>query len=376
MRSAHICAAIPSALLVCFNAHAAGEEALHWYRCNTHTHTSAFPGSDANGTPEFIAEWYRSHGYQCLVITDHEHLTDVAPLNRKYASDGLFLVLQGQEITQMVADPHHPSGVRHAHVNAINTNRLIMPIQPSASAGSTGLLKVAAGGVSLAQSFERNLTEIEKAAGLPQVNHPNLLWSVQLEDLSSLKRPFLLEVWNAFPTSNNLGGTDDAGKIATSTEALWDALLSKGKTVWGVASDDAHEFQKLDDREAPTPGKGWIVLQAQSLTVPTITEAMRKGRFYASTGISLQGYQVDDKAISISIAPPREWSPALPPSARYVTRFVGANGKVLAEVTGRSPQYSFKGDEHYVRAAIIDSDGRRAWTQPVFLDGRKSANGS
>src|SRR5688572_26181467 len=57
---------------------------LNWYRCNTHTHTSARPNSDANATPEFVAEWYRSHGYQCLVITDHEFLTDVEPLNRKY----------------------------------------------------------------------------------------------------------------------------------------------------------------------------------------------------------------------------------------------------------------------------------------------------
>jgi hypothetical protein len=62
------------------------------------------PNSDANGTPDFVARWYKEHGYQCLVITDPEFLTDVEPLNRDYGKDGTFLVLRGQEITQIVRD--------------------------------------------------------------------------------------------------------------------------------------------------------------------------------------------------------------------------------------------------------------------------------
>jgi hypothetical protein len=49
-----------------------------------------------------------------------------------------------------------------------------------------------------------------------------------------------------------------------------------------------------------------------------------------------------------------------------MTRFIGADGRVLAEVPGRSPGYRPKGNEKYVRASIVDSDGRRGWTQPVF----------
>jgi hypothetical protein len=58
------------------------------------------------------------------------------------------------------------------------------------------------------------------------------------------------------------------------------------------------------------------------------------------------------------------------PSTRYDTRFIGKDGRVLATVSGLRPSYRIKGDEGYVRASIIDSDGRRAWTQPVFLDHR------
>jgi hypothetical protein len=339
-----------SALFLLFSGHVAASENLNWYRCNTHTHTSAPPGSDANETPERVVDWYRTHGYQCMVITDHEHLTDVEALNRRHA--GSFLVLRGQEITQIVADASHPGGVRHAHVNGINTNRLIMPLPRE--------------NVSMARTFARNVTEIERAGGVPQINHPNLAWSVRLEDLRTLEGPFLLEVWNSFPTSNNLGGIDEKGTRSPSTEALWDALLSSGKVVWGVASDDTHEYRALDDRESPTPGKGWIVLQAASLSVRAVMDAIAHGRFYASTGIALESYSADQSHIALRIRPQREWSPSLIPSARYTTTFIGENGRVLAEMHGPTPEYRFKGDERYVRASIIDSDGRRAWTQPVI----------
>lgn len=343
-------------------AAAQGSPPMQWYRCNTHTHTSARPNSDANGDPDFVARWYKAHGYQCLVITDHEYLTHVDPLNRAYGQDGRFLVMRGQEITQILRDPSHPDGARHAHVNGIDIGKVIMPIGHPAQAE----------GISMAEAYTRNIAAVYDAGGIPQVNHPNLHWSVRLDDLLPVTRPFLLEVWNSFPSSNNLGGADEAGAVSPSTEGLWDALLSRGKVVWGAASDDVHEYYKLDDRESPTPGKGWIVLQASSLTAESVMDALRKGRFYASTGIVLDRYAADDAGISMTFVPPPNWNSTLKLRTRYVTRFIGENGRLLAEVPGLSPRYRFKGDERYVRASITDSDGRRAWTQPVFLDARKA----
>ena len=44
---------------------------LHWYRGNMHTHSL---WSDGDDYPEMIATWYRDHGYQFLVFTDHNTL--------------------------------------------------------------------------------------------------------------------------------------------------------------------------------------------------------------------------------------------------------------------------------------------------------------
>jgi hypothetical protein len=334
---------------------------LHWYRCNTHTHTSARPQSDANETPEYAADWYRTHGYQCLVITDHEFLTDVTDLNKKYAATADFLVIRGQEITQAVLDPKDPKRTRYLHVNGIDIDRAIMPV---------GYPKISA--LASTPVYERNLAEVRSAGGIPQINHPNLGWSVRLEDLLPLQGPYLFEVWNAFPTSNNLGGTADDGETSPSTEALWDELLTHGQVAWGVASDDTHEYHRLDNREAPTPGKGWIVIEAKALTLSDLHEALKAGHFYASTGVRIERYEANHNHISIQLTATPDWSPVLKASARFRTRFIGARGRVLTEVTGTSPEYHMKGDESYVRASIIDSDGRRAWTEPVFLDGRET----
>ncbi|HEY0371959.1 MAG TPA: hypothetical protein VGD79_08150 [Thermoanaerobaculia bacterium] len=52
--------------------------------------------------------------------------------------------------------------------------------------------------------------------------------------------------------------------------------------------------------------------------------------------------------------------------AHYRIQFIGAKGRVLQETNGPSATYKPHGDEVYVRAKVIDSNGRCAWTQPVF----------
>jgi hypothetical protein len=55
---------------------------------------------------------------------------------------------------------------------------------------------------------------------------------------------------------------------------------------------------------------------------------------------------------------------------RFTTEFVGRGGKVLATVHGQEASYKIRGGEGYVRARVVDSNGRRAWTQAVFVGKR------
>jgi hypothetical protein len=353
--------------------------ALHWYRCNTHTHTASFPTSDANASPEYVVGWYKKHGYQCLAITDHEHLTQVDFLNRKFGADGQFLAIRGEEITQGVHDATHGDAILWGHVNGINTNQVIYPLgwpeplPPNIPPEGQTYFDFMPHTASLAQTYTRNVDKIYSASGIPQINHPSGLSGTRLEDLLPLRRPFLFEVWNGFPLISPLGGQDETGRKIPSFEALWDSLLSAGKTAWAVAADDAHDYFNFDDPGAPTPGKAWIMVQAPELTLEAIMDSLRHGRFYASTGISLTDYHADRSSMSIDIDLPSGWKSSKHEEPDlFTTAFIGQDGRVLAVVAGRSPRYRIRGDEKYVRASITDSNGRRAWTQPIFLDGRLS----
>ena len=54
-----------------------------------------------------------------------------------------------------------------------------------------------------------------------------------------------------------------------------------------------------------------------------------------------------------------------PLSSKYRIQFIGKNGRVLSELTNSPATYLFKGDESYVRAKVIESNGKIAWIQPV-----------
>lgn len=111
-------------------------------------------------------------------------------------------------------------------------------------------------------------------------------------------------------------------------------------------------------------------MRAAELTAPDLRAAITSGNFYASTGVTLEDIVNDDGQFTVTIKPESmfhaNWAPP-----RYKTRFVGQDNETLATVAGRKPAYRFKGSEVYVRAVVTDSNGKIAWTQPLFLDGRR-----
>jgi hypothetical protein len=133
-----------------------------WYRGNTHTHTL---NSDGDSPPDSVARWYRDHGYSFLFITDHEKLTDPAPLNERYGKPGQFLLIMGQEVTQRVVDSSRTREPRRqAHMNSLGGSTVVMP------QGTNGL----ASGITMAEGYARNIAAIRAVGAVPQINHPNL----------------------------------------------------------------------------------------------------------------------------------------------------------------------------------------------------------
>ena len=87
--------------------------APRWYKGNTHTHTL---NSDGDSTPDEVVRWYREHGYQFLVLTDHNYLTAVDGLNAVHGAADKFLVVRGEEVTSTATS-------KPVHVNGLTSTR-------------------------------------------------------------------------------------------------------------------------------------------------------------------------------------------------------------------------------------------------------------
>lgn len=297
-----------------------------WYRGNTHAHTSL---TDGDSPPEQVVAWYRARGYAFLVITDHDRVTDPAGL--AHLTDSAFVLIPGEEVTARY-------GTLPVHVNAIGLASRVAP-QEAASVAAT---------------LQANVDAVRAAGGVPQANHPNFVWAVAEEDLFAARGLRLFELFNGHPLVNNFGGGGEPG-----TEELWDRLLTRGKRIYGVASDDSHHFTEEFAPRRANPGRGWVVVRAPALEPAAIARALDEGRFYSSTGVELEDIAVTRDRLEIRIRPTHA-------HFRYRTVFIGAGGRVLQETTENPAVFTLRGPEPYVRAKVFGSDGSVAWVQPVF----------
>lgn len=302
--------------------------ALRWYKGNTHTHTL---NSDGDSSPDDVARWYREHGYQFLVLSDHNYITSTDGLNALIGADERFLIIPGEEVTDKVGD-------KPLHINGLAVQSLVRP----------------QGGTTIAEALQKDIDAIRAANGVPHLNHPNFGWSVSAADIARVKNDRLFEIFNGHPMVNNLGGGGMPG-----LEEMWDIILSSGKLLYGLATDDAHQFKRPGDPSASGPGRGWVVVRAPRLGAREVLTALENGDFYASTGVELADVQRSSSRIVVEIKP-ESWS-------RYTTRFIGRDGRVLAESGANPAVYDIKGDEGYVRAVVLESNGKKAWVQPVML---------
>jgi hypothetical protein len=296
-----------------------------WLKGNTHAHTDR---SDGDAPLDEVARWYESHGYDFLVITDHNRVTGVDEWN---AAGRSLLLLPGCEVSLV-------SEGKPAHVNSLGSATV-----PAFGTAAT-----------IAAALQRGVDAARAAGGLPQINHPNYKWAFTDEALRRVDHCPLLEVFNGSADCNNFGGGG-----SPSVEEMWDRVLGAGRRMWAVAADDSHHFRDTARDEHSPPGRAWIMVRGEARSAPAILAALERGDFYATTEVTIERLEVGRDAVRLTIAQQRDY--------RYSTHFIGAGGRILATAWGTTPAFRPRGDEGYVRARVQSSNGGTAWTQPLFL---------
>jgi len=290
-----------------------------WYKGNLHTHTT---NSDGDTEAETVIQWYKTHGYNFLAITDHNFITRVDDYKEMFEND--FILISGNEISD---------GLDQTPVHILALGLYDEQVLPT-------------GGQDIQSTLQNNVDSIRGANAVPVLAHPNFGWAFGAEEMKKIRNCALFEVLNAHPSVNNSGGEG-----RPSTEEMWDQTLSSGKIIYGIGTDDMHKI-------ATYPGKSWVMVRAEELSEGAILSALEKGDFYVSTGVSLKDIIISESYIQIYLDEDG--------SEKYTTSFIGDNGLILKESRSLNPRYEFTGKEHYVRIRIFDSRGKLALTQPVF----------
>jgi hypothetical protein len=309
---------------------------LRWYKGNTHTHTL---NSDGDSTPDDVVRWYREHGYQFLVLTDHNFVTSVDGLNALHGADQQYLVVRGEEVSSRAGD-------KPIHVNGLDVDRRVEPHT----------------GASVGDVLQRTVDGIRSASGVPHINHPNFQWAITGQELQQVRNNRLFEIFNGHPQVNQEGGGGVPG-----LEEVWDRILASGTLLYGIAVDDAHVFKQPGNARVAGPGRGWVMVRAARLETKALLEALESGNFYASTGVVLDDVVATTTGLTVRVKTEG--------TSKYRIRFIGRGGETLHEATEPTATYTFTGDEGYVRAKVLESNGRVAWVQPVQVS-RKTALGA
>jgi hypothetical protein len=395
-----------------------------WWKGNTHTHTW---WSDGDRPPESVSAWYREHGYNFLVLSDHNRMQEgefwyridsdiktkaLAEYVRDFGADWVeqrvrdgktevklktldefrsffearneFIFIRGMEITDRLEQ--HP-----VHLNGVNLEKVVVP----------------QGGSTVPEMLQKNVdavVEQGRRSGRPMfahVNHPNFFYAITAEDLISLnveRGDGFVEVYNGHSGVRNYG---DATHPAM--ERMWDIVLAKRlgerkvAPIMGVATDDAHQYTSWGVGQV-NPGRGWVMVRAPRLTPDSIASSMKRGDFYNSTGVTLQRLEMSGGVIDLEVL--------AEPGVTYTVEFVGTLrgvpldgvaaksaepgapgrqsqeysaeiGKVLRRIEGPVARFVATGDEMYVRARVVSSkphsnpyaegDREMAWTQPLVF---------
>ena len=310
-----------------------------WYRGNTHAHTKLSGHGDA--TPDEVAKWYHDKGYNFLVLSEHNKFIDPQTIELPNPTRKDFILIPGVEV----------SGNHVVHTTAFNVTEVIPWKLKTDKAREV---------------LQFHVDGTLKAKGTPIANHPNFAYALNADDIASVKKLSFMELYNAHPLVNNHGDLEHPG-----VEEMWDDLLTRGKKIFALASDDAHYFHTNDPQKS-RPGFGWVMVRASKLRTKEIIEAMEVGDFYASSGVILK--DVSDKDlryfVSVNENETRSVLNLQGPLKDIVIDFIGENGKILKSEKNIQSDFNLKTlKSRYLRARVKMKVGGVeyfAWTMPYF----------
>lgn len=290
-----------------------------FYRGNLHTHSTLSDGALA--LADAVAA-YRDHGYDFVAITEHFWERHGWPLaDTRAFRTGSFSTLIGAELHTAAISTGEPW-----HLLAVG-----LPLDfPRHSASLSGAALAA---------------RAREAGAFVAIAHPHW-YALRYDEAMAIEAAHAVEVFNY------------GCQVEVDRGESWhlaDQMLAAGRRLSAVATDDAH-FKIADYRG------GWVQVRAASPDPDALLAALKAGCFYSSSGPELRDVRVEGGRIRVACSPVR--AIAVTGRGARSVRLTVPSGQTVSEADLSLEKLA----GGYCRVTVVDAQGGRAWTNPIWLD--------
>jgi len=292
------------------------------YKGDLHLHSTL---SDGRSSPEEVFDRLAACGFDFCCLTDHDR---IGPTQHH----GDLLVLSGQE-----------ASAETGHVVVLSS-----PVVRDEE-----------------WTTAEQLQEFRKSGGYTILSHPKIREFTAEQGLTYTAERLLCELPGLFDGievyTHNVGSghraaIDRLDVVWSAMTLPWGAQASEEfRPVWAFGSSDCHHVDHITENVG-------IVAWADAPSPDALMASIAEGAFYVLA---------DTRARFSDIAIEGDTLRACASDA-IMLRVVKAGGRPAWAVTGRAEKplevrYTIRGDEGYVRVEALDTDGRAAYSNPIFV---------
>ena len=294
-----------------------------FWRGNLHPHSTR---SDGVLAPQEVCRRYKAEGYDFLALTDHfigaygYPIVDTMPFR-----DAGFTTILGAEV--------HSGAMANGELWHILAVGLPPDFAPS---NSPDFLPVAD------QETGPEIAARAVAAGaFVAIAHPQ--WSgLTLADARSITAAHAVEIYN----HGCAAGCDRPDGFA-----IADLLLSEGRHLTMIATDDAHFYE-------PDHFGGWVMVKSVENTPEALLAALKAGHFYSSQGPELRDVRLKGDKVVVECSAVS--------SVIAMGQGTGAKAVHGHSMTRAEVPLARLNNSPWIRVAVVDAAGKRAWSNPIW----------
>ena len=272
-----------------------------------HVHTSL---SDGRKSPEEVAELYQKNGYDAIAFTDHWYHGEEQELK------GL-KILSGAEYN--IGGTDSVFGVYH-----------IVCLMPEADPK-----------VPIGSSAQEAIDCIHRAGGLAVLAHP--AWSLNTPEMI-----FALRGIDATEIFNTVSGVAESFRADSSL--IVDMVFGRGKYLPLLATDDAHYYEGNDACIS------YVMVESGSTDAGELKKAILEKRFYATQGPEIHLSRNPDGNFVVQCSPVNH--------IYFVSACTWSEHSFHGDRLTYA-EYTPVNDDKYIRAMVIDQDGKYAWSNSI-----------